>query len=279
MRPFPLFKAVFITCFISLIFILCQKPALAQRAIAKLSAFKGEVELVREGRSIPLKPNMLIVPKDRIKVEEGMAEITYYDDGSILKIKPHTDITLDQRKKKRKILGLWTKTYLSRLINIFKGKVTGIIKKRRDLVTEFETPALVAAVRGTTLNIEFDEETGTTTISSDVGVVDVFTKDGWTFLTLTGGQSVAVRLDRNVAGDVVGITIVNTGTGDITVSTPEGDTTVTEVNRMTYVTLGEDAGPPGPAEPYEPPERPGPEVPGEELPPGLEITLEPASPV
>ena len=278
MRPFSLFKAVFITCSISLIFILCQKPALAQVTIGNLSAFKGEVEVVREGRSIRLRPNMLIVSKDRIKVEEGTAEVTFSAESTI-RIRPHTDITLDQRKRKRKILGLWTKTYLSRLINIFKGKLTGIIKKRKDLVTEFETPALVAAVTGTTLNIEFDEETGTTRISSDVGVVDVFTKDGWMSLTLTGGQSVAVRLDRNEAGDVVGIIIVNTGTGDITVSTPEGDTTVTEVSRMTYLPLGEDAGPPGPAEPYELPERPGPEVPGEELPPGLEITLEPASAV
>jgi len=266
--------AVFVTCFISLSFILCRNPALAQITIGKLSGFKGEVELVREGRSIPLKLNIPIVTKDRLKVEMGTAQITY-DDGSILNIRPYTDLTLDQRKMRRKIMGIWSETYLSRLINISRGEISGIIEERKDLVTEFETPTLIAVVRGTTLNIEFDEETGTTTISSDVGVVDVFTHDGWTFVTLTDGNSVAVRLDRDEEGNVVGTTITNTGTGDVTVRSPEGETTLSE-GMGTSVPSGEA---PGPAEPYEPPERPGPEVPGEELPPGLEITLEPASPV
>ena len=274
MRPFSLFKAVLIPCLIFLTFILCENRVLAQVNIGKLSAFRGEVELERQGSIISLELNMTIVAKDRVRVEEGMAEIQY-DDGSTLTIRPYTDITLDQVEQKRKILGLWTKTYLSRLVSIFKGRISGIIKKRRDLVTEFETPTLVAAVRGTTIDIAFDEETGTTTISSNVGVVDVFTHDGWTFMTLNDGNSVAVRLERDDEGNVVGTWIVNTGAGDITVKTPEGEMTLPEGMRIFIPTEGT----PGPAEPYGPPERPGPEVPGEGLPPGLNITIEPASPV
>jgi len=273
MRPsLPFFKSVIIICFIFLGFILCENRAFAQVNIGKLSAFRGEVKLERQGSITPLELNMTIVARDKISVEEGMAEIQY-DDGSTLTIKPYTDITLDQVKKKRKILGLWGKTYLSRLVSIFKGRVSGIIKKRRDLVTEFETPTLVAAVRGTTLDIEFNEETGTTTISSDVGVVDVFTHDGWTFVTLSDGNSVAIRLDKDEDGNVIGTTITNTGTGDVTVRSPEGETTLPEGTGTSVPSEGA----PGPAEPYEPPERPGMEVPGEELPPGLEITLEPGS--
>ena len=225
MRPFPLFKAVFITCFISLIFILCQKPALAQGAIAKLSAFKGEVELVREGRSIPLNPNMLIVAKDRIKVEEGMAEITYYDDGSTLTIRPHTEITLDQRKKKRKLFGLWSKTYLSRLINIIKGTVSGNIKKSKTLVTEFETPALVAAVRGTTLSFGFNPDTGQAELRTDAGEILAFSPDGWSTFTLSTGESVGVYWDS--------------ATGSTSIATLSGEVDVTSGNTTTTVQTGD----------------------------------------
>jgi hypothetical protein len=69
MRPFSLFKAVLITCLISLTFILCENRAFAQVTLGKLSAFEGEVELEREGSPIPVELNMPIVVKDRIRVE------------------------------------------------------------------------------------------------------------------------------------------------------------------------------------------------------------------
>lgn len=212
-----IFMAVFIAFFISLGLILSNNSAFAQVTIGKLSAFEGDVELEREGAPIPLELNMPIVAKDRIKVEEGMAEIKY-DDGSILKIRPHTDLTLDQINKKRKILGLWTETYLSRLVSIFKGKVSGIIKKRRDLVTEFETPTIVADVRGTTLDIVVDPETGATDILVDVDVVETFTHDGLIVMTLAGGDSIAVRVDPDT-----GAAFVHSYTG--TISVRAGDTT------------------------------------------------------
>lgn len=209
--------AVFITFFISLSLILSNNSVIAQVTLGKLSAFEGEVELEREGTPIPVELNMPIVAKDRIRVEEGTVEIEY-DDGSILKIRPYTDLTLDQIKKKRKILGLWTKTYLSRLISIFAGKVSGIIKKRRDLVTEFETPTIVAGVRGTILDIVVDPETGATDILVDVDVVEIFTRDGWTVMTLAGGDSIGVYVDPDT-----GAASVHSYTG--TISVRAGDTT------------------------------------------------------
>lgn len=274
MRPFSLFKAVLIPCIISLIFIIGENHTFAQVNIGKLSAFRGEVELEREGSVLPLKLNMTIVVKDRLKTEDGMAKVQC-DDGSTLEIRPYTDITLDQVEQKRKILGVWTKPYLCRLVNIVKGRIKGIIKERKDLVTEFETPTVVAGIRGTTLNVEFNEETGITTISSDVGVVDVFTHDGWVFMTLADGNSAAIRLERDDQGNVVGTWIVNTGTGDITVKTPEGETTLPEGMEVFISTEGI----PGPPEVYESPERPSLEFPGENLPPGIKITIEPASSV
>ena len=229
-----LFKAVFIAFFISLSLILSNNSGFAQVTIGELSAFEGEVELEREGSLIPLELNMSIVAKDRIRVEEGMAEIEY-DDGSILKIGSHTDLTLDQIRKKRKILGIWTKAYLSRLISIFKGKVSGIIKKRKDLVTEFETPTLVAGVRGTTLDIVVDPETGDTDILVDVDVVETFTHDGWTVMTLAGGDSIAVHVDPETgAASVHSYSgTISVRAGDTTSQVEPGDTVTARVDPET----------------------------------------------
>jgi len=224
MRRISLFVAVFIICLISLSLILFNNSAFAQVTIARLSDFKGEVVLEREGRPVPLELNMPIVAKDRIKVEEGMAEIEY-DDGSILNIRPDTDLILDQIKKKRKILGLWSRTYLSRLINIFKGKVSGIIKERKDLVTEFETPTLVAAVRGTTVSIGFNPDTGQAELRTDAGEVLAFSPDGWQTFILSTGESVAVYWDSE--------------TGSTSIATLSGTVDVTSGNTTTTVETGD----------------------------------------
>jgi quercetin dioxygenase-like cupin family protein len=168
---------------------------------------------------------MLIVPKDRIKVEEGMAEITYHDDGSTLTIRPHTEITLDQRKKKRKLFGLWSKTYLSRLINVIKGTVSGNIKKSKTLVTEFETPALVAAVRGTTLSFGFNPDTGQAELRTDAGEILAFSPDGWSTFTLSTGESVGVYWDS--------------ATGSTSIATLSGEVDVTSGNTTTTVQTGD----------------------------------------
>jgi len=245
MRCISLFVAVFIACLISLSLILFNNSAFAQVTIARLSDFKGEVVLEREGRPIPLELNMPIVAKDRIKVEEGIAEIEY-DDGSILKITPDTDLILDQIKKKRKILGSWSRTYLSRLINIFKGKVTGIIKERRDLVTEFETPTLVAAVRGTTLSFGFNPDTGQAELRTDAGEVLAFSPDGWQTFTLATGESVAVYWDFETGSTSIATLsgTVDVTSGNTTTTVETGDAIAANVNPDTgaasiFVTAGE----------------------------------------
>jgi hypothetical protein len=219
MRRFSILKPVLVMviCCITLTFILYQTPALAQASIGRLSVFKGEVKLVRKGKPVRLKLNMPIVPKDRVTVGAGEARIKY-DDGSVLMIKSHTDITLDLRKKKRKIFGIWSKTYLSRLVTIFNGKVSGIMKMRRKLVTEFETPTLIAGVRGTDFTIEVDPKTGETRCGVGVGKMELYSKDGWTVFELTTGQVVAVYWDPETKS-----TSVSSQKGEIMVKS--GDTT------------------------------------------------------
>jgi hypothetical protein len=218
MRRFPILKPVLVMviCCITLTFILDQNRAFAQASIGRLSAIQGEVKLTRKGKSLPLKLNMHVVAKDRVKVEVGEAQITY-EDGSILTIKSHTDI--DLREKKRKIFGIWSKPYLGRLVTIFKGTVSGIMKKRRNLVTEFETPTLIAGVRGTDLTIEVDPETGETKCGVGVGKMELYSKDGWTVFELTDGQVVGVYSDPETKS-----TSVYSYKGEMTIKS--GDTTI-----------------------------------------------------
>jgi quercetin dioxygenase-like cupin family protein len=231
MRGFSIRKPVLVLaiCCIGLTFILYQIPALAQASIGKLSAFQGEVKLIRKGKPQPLKLNMQLVAKDRVMVGVGEAQITY-DDGSILTIKSRTDITLDQREKKRKIFGIWSKPYLSRIVTIFKGKVSGIMKKRRSLVTEFETPTLIAGVRGTDFTIEVYPETGETKCSVGAGMMELFSKDGWTVFELTEGQVVGVYSDPET-----GSTSVYSYKGEVTITSGDATIRVEPGDAMTAV--------------------------------------------
>ncbi len=225
-----LHKVLVFACFICLSFLLFEDPALAQIAIGKLSAFKGEVNLEREGRPIPLKLDMSINAKDRIIVKQGAAEIKC-EDGSLLAIKQHTDVTLDQGPKKRQIMGVWSKTYLARLINIKSGEVSGVIKERKDLITEFVTPSIVACVKGTTLTTGFDPSTGETTISVDVGVISASAIDGWTIYTLSTGERVGTYVDAKGAVSVHSYAgTISVVAGDATTTVGPGETMTARVN-------------------------------------------------
>ncbi|MFH1487982.1 MAG: hypothetical protein ABII06_03680, partial [Pseudomonadota bacterium] len=128
MRPAFLTK-IFMVALVSFSgLVLFQGPAHAAIPIGEISALQGNVELIRDGKPLPLKIKMAVLALDQIKVGEGMAEVTFMDDSTI-KNSPYTELTLEQKENKRKIFGLWSKTYLSRLIKIVKGAVSGSFRK------------------------------------------------------------------------------------------------------------------------------------------------------
>ncbi|MFH1488296.1 MAG: FecR domain-containing protein [Pseudomonadota bacterium] len=215
---------------------LFQGPAHAAIPIGQLSALQGKVELIREGKSLPLTLKMAVLALDRIKVDEGLAEVTFMDDSTI-KISPNTEMTLDQKEKKKKILGIWSKTYLSRLIKIVKGAVSGNFRKSEQLVTEFETPVLVAAVRGTLLTVSQNPD-GSTRLEVDQGVVESYTlgNDGWTYMELQDGARIGVYVDP-VSGAA---SVHNYGTVQVQVQT--GDTIATVDQGATATSKIEDDG-------------------------------------
>ena len=168
------------------------KEALAQENIAKLSKFEGQVELVREGNTIPLNPGMPILSGDGIKTLEGTAWVEF-SDGSTLEIQPQSTITVEKGIKKRKVMGVWTEEYLARTVKVDRGEVFAKINPEGSLKTEFESLAADAVVKGTTLTFSVNDE-GYTIIQSEEGVLDCFTQDGWVTFTLSSGESVGAYI-------------------------------------------------------------------------------------
>ncbi|MBN2467639.1 MAG: FecR domain-containing protein [Deltaproteobacteria bacterium] len=195
------------------------KTVYAQSEIAHLSKFKGEVTLTRNGSSISLDKEMPIFSGDQIATKEGSAEITFLDN-SLLKIRSQSDIGVQETTKKRKILGIWTKEYLSRVITVNRGETYAEIKPNKNVKTEFETLAVVTAVRGTTLIVGVNEE-GYAIIHSEEGTLESNTQDGWATFTTSSGETVGVYIcppPQNVV-----LLVCYTGTLEVTV----GNATVT----------------------------------------------------
>ena len=182
-------------------FFLFNSQCLAKETIAKLSAFKGEVELERKGKSIPLELNMPLFSKDKIRTKVGSAEIDLLD-GSTLKIECHTEIILQQLERRRKILGARTKSYLCCLLNIITGEISGEIKPRKDLVTEFETATAIVAIRGpvifqinpkktgktVTFNMIWNPETNWLHLKCFTGILEVYLAEGERIVTSGEGE-------------------------------------------------------------------------------------------
>ena len=78
-----------------------EQDVYAQEAIGNLSKFDGDIELARKSHALTL--DMPMFDEDRIKTEEGMADVNF-KDGSLLKIRPQSDMVIKLTKKKRKIL-------------------------------------------------------------------------------------------------------------------------------------------------------------------------------
>ncbi len=153
---------------------------------------------------------------DEIKTDTGAAEITYaYGESSII-LEEKTEISLHEGAKQRKILGIPTDRYISRTIKVVRGKLSADIKERKDLVTEFESPTVLAAVRGTRLYFFVDPTTGEVTVTSESGLLEVIPLDGSALINLSD-STVKVSVDPDT-----GVISVDSLQGDHEVQTETG---------------------------------------------------------
>jgi len=182
----------FMAFFTALFFFGGSEQVLAQEAIAHLTAFEGQVELVRGGSAVPLSAGIPIVNADKIVTLEGTADVKFLN-GSTLNIEPQSTIVICHGTKQRKLRGVLTEEYQARTIIVERGQVNASIVPSEAFQTEFESVCAVATVTGTTLSFGVNDE-GFTIIQSEDGDVIGDTQDGWVIVPLESGGSVGIYI-------------------------------------------------------------------------------------
>jgi hypothetical protein len=112
---------------------------------AQIVEMVGRATIERQGTEIPAKKNMQLYIGDDIKTQAVSEVCIKYDDGSLLFVREQTDISIQP---------LPGKPTIGRKIKVMVGKVWARIRPNKAYTTEFETPAAVAAIRGTDVEME-----------------------------------------------------------------------------------------------------------------------------
>jgi len=147
-----------------------QKAYAKEKVIAEIAAFKGHLNVMRDGTSIPPVVNMDLLNNDRINVLEGTAEIRF-NDGSTLILLTNAEIIIKESLKKREVSGALKRSYTLRLIKIVSGRLWANIIPMGDIRTEFETDAAIIQLDRGTVEIGIGFATGTVSIGCPKGGV------------------------------------------------------------------------------------------------------------
>ena len=161
-------KGCFTLSALSLLIILFSAPPLfAQDPIATLTGFSGTVLIKSQGRwAVEPRDNLPLYSQDKVVTRIGNATITFYD-GAVLEIKPNSNLLIQEREKRARLLGK-AKT-IERRVLLFLGKLffkTG----RAEVETRFETATAVIGIRGT------------------AGILSI-SEDGQTYIKFTEGRA------------------------------------------------------------------------------------------
>lgn len=133
---------------------LLSSQTYAEKPIAKVSSFTGEVFIQSDINVFRVTQiGQILNDGDRIQTKDGEVQITF-NDGALMKIRPFTNTMIQEREEKS---GFWlfkTKKLVRRM-TIFVGKLwfkSGVSKRKNFL----QTPTAVCGVRGSELEVGFD---------------------------------------------------------------------------------------------------------------------------
>jgi hypothetical protein len=132
-----------------------------QAGVASIIVAKGQVSIIRAGKTMKAKKGNQLLEGDRIKVGALSRAALIMQDGSVIKLNEKTDLQMkvSATKKKRNRLKL--------LAGHLWAKI-----KRQGSNLEIETPSAVAAIKGTELVIIIDGKKVTLIVWD--GMVDWF---------------------------------------------------------------------------------------------------------
>ena len=129
-------------------------PGSVLAEIAKVTSVKGDVIVNQAGKITEVtSPGLALNDGDQIQTKEGEIQVTF-KDGAILKINPHTNISVQERMEKS---SSWMskKTNASRRVTCFTGMAwfkSGSSQTKNYL----QTPTAVAGLRGSDGDFGFD---------------------------------------------------------------------------------------------------------------------------
>lgn len=166
--------------------------------IAEIQAFEGEVSI--QGAAGPARTPTLVAKRvrggslyngDTVSTQGGGSVEVLFLDGSKVTAPEKSRIQVREEKLARPTDKGQT---VGRKIKILAGKVVGSVQPSKNVVTEFETPAGVAAVRGTTLEVGYDGRNRMSLVQRD-GVTQFSDGDGLGDAMVRKGTSVLIESD------------------------------------------------------------------------------------
>lgn len=156
-------------------------------AVAKVSYLTGRVSLLRDAIPYALDTGDVIKPRQVIVTgPDGYAKFDLID-GSTFEVYPNSHITF------RDNMGDWRD-----LVEVWLGKIKVHIQRigGKPNVNRVNTPTAVISVKGTTFEVNVEDDGGTTFVMVEEGIVGIRHRlQPGKELALTGGDS--VRIFRN----------------------------------------------------------------------------------
>ncbi len=119
-----------------------------QPASASIVTFRGEIELIRQGKSGPLPDDNTLYMGDGIRTGENSSISISFSDGSQVTVFPSSEIYLETLEAKEE------KGLTSTVIRVVNGRIVNrVARQNKGSRYQVDTPAAVAAVRGTEFRI------------------------------------------------------------------------------------------------------------------------------
>lgn len=225
-------------------FFFCQwhicESAFAGEKLAVVSQFTGSVSVKHEGQSLTVEQrgnrikNSSMYDKDSIITKAASTAQLVFTDSSSLDIQEKTNFRVRSKKTSR-----MNKSEL-RSISLNDGGFTFNITPSKTVLTEFETPAGVASVRGTAGDLNVIGATGETTIDLSDGEIGFNSPQGEATFSMTAGDKVRVKAPSpGKVGIVVdaGEIVIHTKAGTIRMSANDGITLEIDPNTGTITII------------------------------------------
>jgi len=166
-------------------------PLYAQHE-AKVLQQSGKVIFLKDtsGYSFAVMDNTVLVPGNTVKTgPDGYAKFVV-EDGSTFEVFPNSEVTYRRTNA------------FDDLLNVWLGKVKVIIQHLPGVPNpnKVTTPTALISVRGTVFDVDVEDDSGTTAVTLDEGVVTVrHLLRGGKVITLQPGGSIRVYPDQPLA--------------------------------------------------------------------------------